>query len=110
MREVGEKRVWHFDNPRLGVAAELDLYVHPGSHLCPSDNGIVGILWIGAENRRQAIQVARGVLDELWIAGTLQTNERFLAELLSHPWIKEDIFHAGFVDEEFLPRFGLRPN
>ena len=47
--------------------------------------------------------IARGVLDELWIAGTLQTNERFLAELLAHPWVKAGHFHAGFVDEEFLP-------
>jgi acetyl/propionyl-CoA carboxylase alpha subunit len=64
---------------------------------------MIGSIWVGAKDRKQALTVARGVLSELWIAGTLQTNERFLSELLAHPWVKEGIFHAGFVDEEFIP-------
>jgi hypothetical protein len=51
--------------------------------------------------------LAQGVMNEIWIAGSLQTNERFLGELLNHPWVQEEIFHAGFVDEEFIPE--LRP-
>jgi len=62
---------------------------------------------VGAPERKQALYFARGVLDELWIAGSIQTNERFLSELLAHPWVQEGIFHAGFVDEEFLP--SVRP-
>lgn len=41
---------------------------------------------------------------DLWISGGIQTNERFLFELLSHPWVEESMFYAGFVDEEFIPR------
>jgi len=52
--------------------------------------------------------VARGALSEIWIAGSLQTNERFLSELAAHPWVREGIFHADFIDEEFLP--ALRPS
>lgn len=101
--EVGEKRQWS-----LGAAsAELELAVEPGGEVSPHDHGLIGKIWISARNRAQAVITARGVLDELWIAGSLQTNERFLSELLAHPWVKEGIFHAGFIDEEFLP--ALRP-
>lgn len=41
-------------------------------------------------------------LKQLWISGSLETNESFLQEVLSHPWIREGIFHAGFLDEEFI--------
>ena len=41
-------------------------------------------------------------LHSLWISGSLETNENFLKEVLSHPWIREGMFHAGFLDEEFI--------
>ena len=44
------------------------------------------------------------LLDQLWIAGSLETNERMIRELLNHPWVREGIYHSGFVDEEFLPQ------
>jgi acetyl/propionyl-CoA carboxylase alpha subunit len=88
--------------------AELALAVEPGSEVSPTGYGLIGALWITAENREQAVLTARGLLDQLWIAGSLQTNERFLSELLAHPWVREGMFHAGFIDEEFLP--SLRPS
>ncbi len=107
VREVAARREWRCDNANLGAMAELDLQVGEGSRIGPTDYGMVGMLWVGAEDRRQALQFARGVLEELWIAGSIQTNERFLGELLAHPWVQEGIFHAGFVDEDFLP--SVRP-
>jgi acetyl/propionyl-CoA carboxylase alpha subunit len=107
VREITERRRWNFDNPSLKAAAELDLLVSAGSRIESSGHGMLGMLWVGAEDRKQALNFARGVFDELWIAGSVQTNERFLSELLAHPWVREGIFHAGFVDEEFLP--GVRP-
>jgi acetyl-CoA carboxylase biotin carboxylase subunit len=103
--EVSSKREWHLGG---SISAELDLHVEAGVQVRPSDYGMVGMLWCGAPDAKKALNVARGVLDELWIAGSIQTNERFLAELLAHPWVKEGIFHAGFVDEEFLP--AVRPS
>jgi len=101
--EVGERRRWVFP----GAIAELSLAVEAGQRISPYGHGMVGLLTVGAKNRKQALVVARGVLDEVWVAGSLQTNERFLSELLQHPWVREGMFHAGFVDEEFIP--ALRP-
>ncbi len=41
----------------------------------------------------------------VWIAGTLQTNQRFLEEILVHPWVREGMFHSAFVDEDLIPQF-----
>jgi acetyl/propionyl-CoA carboxylase alpha subunit len=90
-----------------GAAAEFVSSVSQGTEIGFQDDGMLGLLFVGAQERKQATTVARGMLDELWIAGSLQTNERFLSELVFHPWVREGIFHAGFIDEEFIPE--LRP-
>jgi len=104
VQETSERRGWVFP----GAEAELSLGIDSGSYVSPAEDGYLGNLVVWAQDRRQAITVARGALEEVWIAGSLQTNERFLAELLVHPWVREGIFHAGFVDEEFLPE--IRPS
>ncbi|MGK5082361.1 ATP-grasp domain-containing protein [Bdellovibrionota bacterium FG-1] len=96
VREVETKHVAHF-------SLSIPFDAQSGGRILPSDYGMVGLLWAGASDAKKARNLVRGLLNELWIAGSLQTNERFLAELLDHPWVREGIFHAGFVDEEFLP-------
>lgn len=103
VHEVCEKREWMFP----GASAELSISVQPGEEVAPDDSGLIGALWIFGRDATQALTVARGVLDEIWITGSLQTNERFLSELLNHPWVRAGLFHAGFVEEEFLP--AIRP-
>ncbi|MBC7690990.1 MAG: ATP-grasp domain-containing protein [Methylotenera sp.] len=103
VRETSPRREWSFP----GARAFLKLSIESGHEVPSQGTGILGELYVGAQDRKQALTVARGVLDELWIAGSLHTNERYLAELLSHPWIREDMFYAGFLDEEFIPE--LRP-
>lgn len=97
--QVGEKQEWSFP----GAVAKLRMAVPAGGELPISGSSLLGYLWIGAEDRKRAITVVRGLLEELWIAGSVQTNERFLSELMSHPWVQESMFHASFVDEEFIP-------
>jgi acetyl/propionyl-CoA carboxylase alpha subunit len=104
VHELSEQREWRFP----GSSAELRLPLQGGEDLYESGNGLLGLLLVGSSERLQAMTIARGVLEELWISGSLQTNERFLFELLLHPWVREGIFHAGFVDEEFIPE--LRPS
>jgi acetyl/propionyl-CoA carboxylase alpha subunit len=99
VREVSVKREWSFP----GTEAELTLTVEEGSEVSSQGDGLVGILRVVAKDRKHALTTARGILAELWIAGALQTNERFLGELLAQPWVREGIFHAGFVEEEFVP-------
>jgi acetyl/propionyl-CoA carboxylase alpha subunit len=97
--QVTEQRNWGFS---IGEA-ELDLMVEAGEGVSPGEHGWLGTLWVGSTERSQVLKLSQGVLDQIWIAGSLQTNERFLAELLQHPWIREGMFHTGFIDEEFLP-------
>lgn len=101
--EVSDQRRWEF--PTAAARAEISL--KSGERIPYNASGMIGLLCVGANERKQALTVARGILEEVWIAGSLQTNSRFIAELLSHPWVREGIFYAGFVDEEFLP--AIRP-
>lgn len=103
IQELSEKTHWSFPH----AEAVLDLSVKKGTMISPFSSGLLGVLRVGSSDPTQLIPVARGILDEIWFAGSLQTNERFMGELLDHPWVQEGIFHAGFVDEEFLP--AIRP-
>jgi acetyl-CoA carboxylase biotin carboxylase subunit len=99
VHEVSARREWRLP----GAAAELQLAVEAGMVVTPEQDGLLGVMFVGAQEREQALAVARGVLDEMWISGSVQTNERFVSELLAHPFVREGMFHAGFVEEEFLP-------
>src|SRR5690606_39714915 len=65
------------------------LGIREGGEVSPRSDGLLGILYVGAEDRARTVRFASHVLDDVWIAGSLQTNERFLRELLGHPWVKE---------------------
>jgi acetyl/propionyl-CoA carboxylase alpha subunit len=103
VHEVCEKTEWSFP----GASAELSISIAPGEEVAPEDSGLIAALWVFGRDATQALTVARGVLEELWVTGSLQTNERFLSELINHPWVRAGLFHAGFVEEEFLP--AIRP-
>ena len=113
IHELSDIRDWTFPGatasftPSIAAGQELAGVAMLESPLETRFGGLLGHVWVGAEDRKRAITVAKGVLDQIWIAGSLQTNERYLQELLSHPWIQEGMFHAGFIDEEFIP--GVRP-
>ena len=66
--------------------------------------GALGQVTVFSTNWRSVLKTARKALKEIWISGGIQTNERFLFELLSHPWVEESMFYTGFVDEEFIPK------
>lgn len=95
-----------------GWSANLSLGIACGENISARgdaiEHGLLGSLWVGGTSRKKALEGARSFLSrESWIAGTLQTNERYLAELVVHPFVRGGHFHAGFIDEEFLPP--LRP-
>ena len=99
IQELSPRREWKL----AGASGELTWNFEAGQSVPFDDSGLLAIGYAGAADRRQALHVARGMLDEIWIAGSLRTNQRYLAELVMHPWVREGVFHAGFVDEEFLP-------
>ncbi|MGZ6309638.1 MAG: ATP-binding protein [Bdellovibrionota bacterium] len=103
LSESPERTHWEFP----GSQADLLGAAPANSEVPTTGRGTLGALLVSARDLKHAITIARGVLREIWFSGSVQTNERFIEELLEHPWVREGVFHAGFVDEEFLP--ALRP-
>jgi pyruvate carboxylase len=104
VQEVSERWFWGVSGQAAGgPRAELIASVRAGERA----SGTIATLLVQAQDFKPATTLARGVLEETWIAGELQTNERFLHEVLSHPWVREGVFHGDFLEEEFIP--ALRP-
>lgn len=99
IQEISQDRRWEFP----GAQGVLNLGAEAPGEVGPEQDGLLGVLTVTAQDRKQALTATRGILDQIWIAGSLQTNERFLAELLGHPWVREGMFHASFIEEEFIP-------
>jgi len=78
--------------------------VEPGQEIAWNSSGSIGHLTVFAQSWRDVLSSSRIILKDIWISGGIQTNERFLYELLSHPWVEESMFYTGFVDEEFIPK------
>ncbi|MBS1961644.1 MAG: hypothetical protein JST04_05480 [Bdellovibrionales bacterium] len=68
-----------------------------------TSTGVIGELFVFAKDRRAALAAAREQIGKIWIAGQVQTNRRFLLEHLEHPFVRENLIHAGFTDEDFVP-------
>jgi len=84
--------------------SELKWEVKTGDLVSWKSTGALGQLTVFSPTWKDMLASARHALRRVWISGTIQTNERFLDELLGHPWIEEGMFYAGFVDNEFIPR------
>lgn len=68
-------------------------------------SGFLGVISVSAKGVSQCLKTASSVLSQTYIHGGLQTNLRFLKELVSHSWVREGMFHAGFIEEDFIPIF-----
>ncbi len=75
-----------------------DIGVERGSEIGIHYDSMLGKLIAHAPSRREAAQVLRRALEELWIPG-LVTNREHLARILAHP-----AFLAGELDTHFLER------
>ncbi len=74
----------------IGVTAGTEIGIHYDSML--------GKIIAHAPTRREAAQVLRRALEELWVPGLI-TNREHLAKILAHP-----AFLAGELDTHFLER------
>ncbi len=100
IHEISTKTEWN-DGAREG---SLVWDYQPGQEVTWNDSGSLGHVSVYADGWSEVLSTARMILNDLWISGGIQTNERFLGELLSHPWVEESMFYSGFVDEEFIPK------
>jgi len=99
--------------PSLATEVRCQVHVHEGERFPREIQEIPGILSrqtiaeviVNSTDIRKLIQATRRALSQLWFSGTIQTNERFISELLEHPFIEKFAFHTGFLEEEFLPAF-----
>ena len=88
-------------------AVELFCDLAAGSKVSTREDRLLGMLVSTSEDSEASYKGIREALGETWFAGSIQTNEHFLAELMDHPWVREGIYHAQFVEEEFIPE--IRP-
>ncbi len=100
IHEVSLKTDWNDKNGEGNLIWD----VVPGQNFDWKASGALGQVTLFANDWKMALETARNILKEIWISGGIQTNERFLHELLSHPWVEESMFYTGFVDEEFIPK------
>lgn len=103
VKELSLKTRWNFPGAE-GYGVHL---INESEEIDPTGDGMTNLLFAFAQDREQTLLLIRGILDELWIAGSLQTNERYLSELLNHPWVKAGMYHSAFCEEEFIPQ--VRP-
>ncbi|MBY0470240.1 ATP-grasp domain-containing protein [bacterium] len=102
IHEISEKTRWSGEDlDDSGAQAHLSWAVSRNNPE-PSQTLNLGQIVVTAENRLQAMQAARKVLKDIWISGSLQTNERQVRDLLNHPWVEAGFFHANFLEEEFF--------
>lgn len=76
---------------------------HANEEVPWTSTGVIGEFFVFAKDRLTAIRAASEEVRTVWIAGSLQTNQRFLLEHLEHPFVRENLLHAGFSDEDFIP-------
>lgn len=106
VHEVSFKTEWNEGN----FEGSLVWDVVPGQNVDWKSSGSLGQITLFSTSWIQALKSARKILSEVWISGSIQTNERFLFELLSHPWVEESMFYTGFVDDEFIPKQSPDPS
>jgi biotin carboxylase len=92
---------WKF----IGGEAHLHWNIEKGKRSAPW----LGTLVVSAGDRKSALHIATQLLQSgaAGCSGGLQTNERYLLQVLEHPWVREEVFHASFLEEEFIPSFSI---
>ena len=98
--ETSGPRNWDFNN---GSQAKLALFYEASETVTCQSDGLIGLLWVTGRDRVQCLQSASRALSESWIAGSLQTDENFLHQVIEHTWVRENMFHYTFVEDEFVP-------
>lgn len=99
IQEMSDPRNWDMVETR----ARFITAYSSGMEVPWKSSGVIGELFVFSQERKQVIQSARKTLSEVWIAGSVQTNQRFVIEHLDHPFVRENLIHAGFSDDEFIP-------
>jgi pyruvate carboxylase len=67
------------------------------------DSDLIGV-WIGqAKALKELLRFAEADLSQLWLHGSLLTNQKYLIDVLKHAWVKEGAFYLGFLQHEFIP-------
>ena len=100
--EYSEKRTWKFEQGEAEFFSDFPEEISP-----LAAHSLLGFGVAVGDDEKFAHGLAVAMVNELWISGSLKTNQRFISELLRHPWVRNGSFHGGFIDSEFVP--SIRP-
>lgn len=105
IHEMSDEQRWTEGNSE----GFLDWDVKPGQKIDYRSSGSLGQVTVFSQGWVETLKATKHFLSQIWISGGVQTNERFLFELISHPWVEASMFYTGFVDEEFVPKHQPEP-
>ncbi len=80
-----------------------DVVFYRQNNLLPKDAVSLGFFQATGFEKETTLQKLRDAISNLKVNGFVRSNQKWLIELLSHPWIQEGIFHTQFLSEEFIP-------
>lgn len=100
-------RIHEMSSERVWKDAESESFLltpyQGGMDVSPDSSGVIGEFFCFSRGRKRALELATRRLEEFWLSGSLLSNQKFALEHLHHPFVRENLFHAGFTDEEFIP-------
>lgn len=99
--------VWEINEPQKwrspGQSVQLETWHSPKNDLSWNSDGLVALMEAWSDHPERTMDLLISHLSEVWISGSIQTNERYLNNLLSHSWVREGMIHSGFLEEDFIP-------
>jgi hypothetical protein len=79
-------------------------YLPEGQHCLENWNHLhLGHWRVEAKDFDQLLESARTEVLATWMPRSFRTNTPELLELLSHPWVRQKMFHADFIQQDFVP-------
>ena len=77
--------------------------VNVGQFLSVDHDGILASFIASGPDLPSALASLRASVDALWVAGSLLSNQRYVADIAAHPWVQSGMFHATFLSDDFVP-------
>ncbi len=85
----------------------LDLSGKSGWSARGEECAVLGFAWVMGPDIGSCLDACSALLEDIWVAGTQKTTLPLIQSLMNHPWVKEWMVHAGFLESEFIPDYHL---
>jgi len=71
------------------------------------ERSVLGKAWVVGDDLEQCLDATSALLEDVWLAGTQKTSLPLVKGVLSHPFVRAGIFHADFLESDFIPDYRL---